>query len=140
MSVLSETSTPVPTADSPAFAEIGANGVVLSKVAYWHEDGDHVIRSTEFDVIAGHADLDEAIRRFVVNTLGYAALLAQSEDRTEDDLATVLLIYQRAADFMREIEENQRPLRRRRLLRFGRRGGYGPRTKRGWRLQHVAQH
>lgn len=55
----------LPTKESPEHGAICLKGVVLSEVAYWVEDGDHVFRSTEFDLIAGDPDRDAAIGKFV---------------------------------------------------------------------------
>lgn len=53
------------TFDVPEEGELSLYGTRISGVEHWFEDGDHVLRSTEFDLIAGAPSLEEAAERFV---------------------------------------------------------------------------
>lgn len=49
-----------PTAERPESGTIGSAGVPLFTVEHWLEDGDHVFRSTEFDMTIGAPDIGAA--------------------------------------------------------------------------------
>jgi hypothetical protein len=85
-----------PTVDDPESGEIRVRGVILSAVAYWREDGVHVFRSTEYDVIAADEDRDTAARTFIEKSEDYAEFLSDSDgDPTEDDIAIATMIVHR---------------------------------------------
>jgi hypothetical protein len=94
----------------------------------WHEDGDVILRSTEYDVIASGETLDKALLAFVRNTLEYTALLR--EHGTEADRQIVQMIYERLGQIFATIEM-QEPHGLAPRIRARRRGH-------GWHLQHHA--
>ena len=81
-----QTDAPPATAENPHVGSVGCYGVELSKVAYWREDGDHVFRSMEYDVIAADEDFYKAVHAFVRNSIDYARFLSEAEDRTGTDV------------------------------------------------------
>lgn len=72
------------------------HGAMLSGAAYWFEDGLHVFRSTEYDVIAADEDKDTAARIFVEKSEDYGKFLAEPEGQpTFEDLGVATLIMSR---------------------------------------------
>lgn len=61
-------------------------GIELSQGVWWmDESGDYVIRSTEFDVIAGGRTFDEALAAFNRNVVDFAVYLSELEERAENE-------------------------------------------------------
>lgn len=86
-----------PSAENPLIGTIGMFNQVISKAAYWVEDGDHVFRSLEFDVIAGAPTRDEAVIRFLDKAEDLASLIASlpEDDLTVEEVHTALTILSR---------------------------------------------
>ena len=74
-----------PTEHNPEEGQIVLFDVVLSDVEHWIEDGDHVFRSLEFDVIAGAPDLRAAVWQFITKASGFAVYLDELEDLAENE-------------------------------------------------------
>jgi hypothetical protein len=74
-----------PNPESPEIGRITFGGELISEVAYWVEDGDHLFRSTEFDVYAADPDRATAIGKFIDNVDDLGIALAAW---TDQDLAT----------------------------------------------------
>lgn len=92
----------VPTEDAPEHGVICREGVVVSDVLHWVEDGDHVFRSTEFDVIAGDADLATAADKFVQNAEDLADFYVDARrDLTEIELEHAIRLLQRFTEIYR---------------------------------------
>lgn len=127
------------TPEDPVLLDLGNGDAVLSRVACWYEDGDYVIRSLEYDVIAGADDVVVAVQRFVRNSAEYARLLIESNDRTEADVELAAIIVERLTDFLDTLPngEDQKPRRPGLLERI--RGRRGQPADHGWRLRHAAQ-
>ncbi len=121
------------TADHPEFGFIGMEGVVLSEVAYWLEDGHHVFRSTEYDVIVGDADKQTAIAAFVEATEDYADFLAQFESHTVEDLTIATTIFKRLVEIYERAQARHH--HRRTVLSVLRRGHD---AARGWHHEPAA--
>lgn len=70
-----------PTETSPEIGQVSSGGVVLSRGERWVEDdGTHVIRSTEFQVVGEGGTLEQAVEIFVDNTFELALYLAELVD------------------------------------------------------------
>lgn len=126
---------PAMTADNPHVGSIGWGDIVLSRVAYWREDGDHVFRSLEYDVIAADSDPYRAVHGFVQNSVEYARLLSSADERTPEDVELANTIMGRLVAILEAIQlgdERERPILRR--LRHGRR-----RRGNHWGLRPVVQ-
>lgn len=137
MTALRDSSTSAqPTSENPATIAFGTGDIVLSRVAYWHEDGQHVIRSLEYDVIAASEDLFTAIRKFALNTVEYARMLSEAEDRTPEDAELASMIFDRLGAVLAEIEVE--PPQRRGGLLTRVRHHRGQQVGHGWRLHHAA--
>jgi hypothetical protein len=97
-------------------AELGCiltpQGVTLALAERWYEDGLHVIRSTEFDLIAEHEDPATVVDIFVDNLVDYALGLSElqvSGDITEHEQQTLALIAPRFYEAARQTDlENRR--------------------------------
>jgi hypothetical protein len=57
----------------------------LSTAEYWIEGEDHVIRSLEFDVVAGGRTFDEALSRFLTDLLAFAVHLGELESLASNE-------------------------------------------------------
>lgn len=120
---------------APEYGVIGMEGLPLSTVAYWQEDGMHVFRSTEYDVVAADADKQAAILAFVQQSEDYASFLASFAERTVDDLTISTMILRRLLDIYERAEAHRR--RRLAILRHLRgRGGHS--AARSWRHEPAA--
>jgi hypothetical protein len=53
-----------PTEEAPELGRVVAAGVTVSEGLHWVEDGVHIIRSSEFDLMGQGDDLDEAVADF----------------------------------------------------------------------------
>jgi len=128
-----------PTEDAPDHGRVCVHGVELSEAERWVEGDEHVIRSTEFDLIASGATLEGAVSVFVDNAEDYLRLLTDviSEERaTEHEVEAAsrlmgrfLEAYERVEDeLQREARRLKLPLLRRRIDHP--RGGFqsSPRT------------
>jgi hypothetical protein len=61
-------------------------GVTVSEGLHWLEDGVHVIRSSEYDLMGQGDDLHEAVRDFVGQAFDlFAYLTAEIEQRDATD-------------------------------------------------------
>lgn len=118
-----ETATP-----QPEFGEIGVDGLTLSAVAYWQEDGMHVFRSTEYDVIASNENKQVAILAFVQQSEDYANFLASFGEHTVEDLTISTMILRRLLDIHERAQEHRR--RRLAIVRHLRSRGHS--VVRGW--------
>jgi hypothetical protein len=58
-----------PTEEAPEHGRVVAAGVTVSEGMHWLEDGVHVIRSSEFDLMGQGDDLDEAVGDFIGRAL-----------------------------------------------------------------------
>ncbi|HWD86136.1 MAG TPA: hypothetical protein VG321_10320 [Solirubrobacteraceae bacterium] len=84
-----------------------AGGVVVAKAERWFEDGVHVIRSTEFDLIAEDEDAEKVIEVFVDNAVDLAIALneLQADGKiTEDESRVLNLLSQRFFEAARASE------------------------------------
>ena len=133
------TQTAQPTAEDPAIVDLGNGNVVLSRVALWFEDGQCIIRSLEYDVIAAGDDVEQAVGLFVHRTVDYANLLWEADDRTDVDMELVHTIHSRLSQIAAEISEIDSPGRTggppRRIRRYRGHRTAAPR----WHLHRVAQ-
>jgi hypothetical protein len=123
---------------------VGDHEIVLSEGARWIEpDGEHVIRSLEFDVIAGAPTFSDALSKFIDNIWDFVAYLAELEDLAENEMEMFHRLAPRLIRVSRELERvesrRKRPLvsvnlRRRRRSRKDVRGWHPSSRQRGSRL------
>jgi len=91
-------------ADIPAF-----------EVEHWIEDGDYVFRSTEFELVAGDADMATAIDRFVESADDLWSALEEQDDLTANELELVSLLASRFRRVLHELEKREEERRHRRI-------------------------
>ena len=111
-----------------------AGGVALSAADRWFEDGQHVIRSLEFDLVAEDPDPSRVVDVFVESAqdLGVALLeLGARGEATEHETETLALLSQRlftAAQFL-EREQDRRRIQIRLRLRGHHSGQWRQQTR-----------
>ena len=89
--------------------------VLISEGERWIEDGIHVIRSTEFDVVAGDPDFDRALSKFIDMHEDLWAYLSGLEELTDNENETFLKLAPRFLEVHRELERREEERRRRRI-------------------------
>jgi hypothetical protein len=99
-----------PTEEAPDVGRVVAAGVTLSEGMHWLEDGAHVIRSTEFELIGEGDDLDEAVRNFVGHALDLLAFLNDEIERgeaTEHEVRVAGVLGARLGQAYRQVSEDR---------------------------------
>jgi hypothetical protein len=90
---------------------------VLSEGVRWVEpDGDHVIRSLEFDVAVGAPTFEAALSKFIDNLFDFGAYLGELEDPAENEEEMFHRLAPRLVRVSRELERLLKPPRRRPLV------------------------
>lgn len=79
-----------PTEDQPssgyAHFVIAGEEFLLSDGCWWiDDDGEYVIRSSEFDVIAGGESFPHALAAFITNVLDYGVYLGELDELAENE-------------------------------------------------------
>ena len=115
-----------PTEENPDRGRVAAvGGVVLSDAEHWVEDGVHVIRSTEFPVIAGADDFDGAVDQFGEKLEDLWLYLSEIETLTDNENELFLALAPRFRDIYRELERREAERQRRIIiLNLRRRGAH----------------
>lgn len=100
-----------------AALRIGDHKVVLSEGIRWIEpDGNHVIRSLEFDVTVGAPTFKAALSKFIDNLFDFAAYLGELEDLAENEEEMFHRLAPRLVRVSRELERLLEPPRKRPLF------------------------
>lgn len=95
--------------------------IVVSEGEHWVEDGEHVLRSTEFDVIAGDPDFERALAKFIDKHEDLWIYLSQVEELTDNENETFLALAPRFVAIHREFERREEERRERLInISFGR--------------------
>jgi hypothetical protein len=117
-----------PTEEAPDLGCVVAAGVTLSEGMHWLEDGAHVIRSSEFELIGEGDDLDEAVRSFIGHALDLLAYLTEEIERgeaTDHEIRVAGVLGSRLAQAYRKVSEDREAQEKQRepfiALSFGRR-------------------
>jgi len=106
----------LPTREHPEPGVYGIFDVEIARGEYWFEDGEYVIRSTEFDVIAAGPTFAEALSNFGDNVIAFAVYLAELADPAENEVEMLGLLAPRLVRLMRSAKRAESRARRRRLL------------------------
>ena len=108
-----------PTEETPERGVLTMFDVDLSEADYFVADGDHVIRSREFDVIAGGASFAEALDAFGAKLLDFAIYLGDLEHLAENEESMFHILAPRVMRITRAFERYEEEQKRRRLHLFG---------------------
>jgi hypothetical protein len=118
----------IPTEDAPEPGRVVAAGATVSEGLHWLEDGSHVIRSSEFDLMGQGDDLDEAVDDFIGQALDLLWYLNGEIERNEASDYEVRLagvLGGRLAQAYRRVNEDREAEEKQRepfiALSFGRR-------------------
>lgn len=118
-----------PAAEDRQYGWVATLDVLVSEAERWVEDGVHVIRSTEFDVVAGDLDFDRAVDQFVDKAEDLWTYLSELDGLTENENETYLRLAPRFHQIYKELERRENERRRRLIiLNLRRRGAH----LRGW--------
>jgi hypothetical protein len=119
MATLAEHATPKPTETLPARSEVSLFGVPIGYAWYWIEEDEHVLRSSEVDIVVSDPDEVEALRKLGESLEDWAAWIAEEDDDqvTVDELRLALTILTRfRAAYQAHIDHEQQEARRRTLI------------------------
>jgi hypothetical protein len=89
-----------PTETDAEFGEVVMFGVTLTEAERWVEDGEHVVRSTEFGVVAGAPTLPDAVDRLceTLKDLADHITAEPMAELTPEELERATTLYHRLAD------------------------------------------
>lgn len=96
-----------PTEDAPQVGVATMFGIELSEAEYFVRDGEHVIRSREFDVIAGGDYFWVALARFNRAVVEYGVHLGDLGDYAENEEQAFHALAPRLMRLMRERDEHR---------------------------------
>ena len=96
-----------PTETSPEYGVVTALDKPISLAEHWIEDDVHVIRSMEFDVIAGHGDFQLAVDQFAEKAEDLWIYLSKQEGITDNENETFLLLADRFLEIYKELERRE---------------------------------
>lgn len=98
----------MPTAERPESGTIGSAGIPLFRVEHWLEGGDHVFRSTEFDMTIGAPDIGAAADRFIESAYDLWGFMEEQQNLTEGELQLASLLASRFRLLLAEFERRAR--------------------------------
>lgn len=102
---VAETLADLPVSESPEEGVLTFYGVEVFPALYWVEDGDHVFRSTEFDLLAADRDQYVAIQKFIEmaeDLAGYYSDLTKAGRATEAEADIALEILSRINEVLQQ--------------------------------------
>jgi hypothetical protein len=87
--------------------------ILISEGERWIEDGVNVIRSTEFDVVAGDPDFDKALAQFFGKLEDLWVYLSGVEELSDNENETFLALAPRFLEVYKELERREEERRKR---------------------------
>jgi hypothetical protein len=81
--------------------------VPVSAAEHWEEDGVHVFRSLEFNVIAGHEDFNTAVDQFVEKAEDLWTYLSELDGLTDNENETFLILSPRFRQILKVLERRE---------------------------------
>jgi hypothetical protein len=124
---------------APEYGRISVFDITVSFAEHWEEDGIHVLRSMDFDVTAGDADLQAAVDQFVEKAEDLWSYLSGLETISENENEMFLKMAPRFLEIYKELERREKSRRERvisiNLPRFRQRGEH---SLRNWRPSNPA--
>jgi hypothetical protein len=100
-------SSQIPTEAMPERGRVTAFGQVVSEAEHWIEDGIHVLRSSEFDLIAGDPDFIITLNIFGEKTEDLFWYLSERDSLTDNENETFLLLAPRFMGIFQELERRE---------------------------------
>jgi hypothetical protein len=97
----------LPTETSPEHGVVVALDKPISLAEHWIEDDVHVIRSLEFDVIAGNEDFQLAVDQFAEKAEDLWGYLSKQESISDNENETFLLLADRFLEIYKELERRE---------------------------------
>jgi hypothetical protein len=108
MAAAAQSGTEPLTEASPEIGTISVLDMFFAEAEHWVEkDGVHVLRGTEFDVIAGDPDFDRAMDQFFEKTQDLWIYLSGLEEITENENETFLVVAPRFHKLYKELERRE---------------------------------
>ncbi len=92
---------------APEYGCVVAFDTIVSFAEHWQEDGIHVLRSLDFDVIAGDADLQKAIDQFVEKAEDLWSYLSNLEIISDNENEMFLKLAPRFLEIYKELERRE---------------------------------
>lgn len=128
-----------PTEAAPEYGRIAVFDITVSFAERWEEDGVHVLRSMDFDVIAADKDLQRAVDQFVEKAEDLWSYLSGLDTISENENEMFLKMAPRFLDIYRELERREKARRERVIsINFGRLRQRGQHSLRNWRPSQPA--
>jgi hypothetical protein len=119
---------------APEYGRVVAFDTIVSFAEHWEEDGIHVLRSLDFDVIAGDADFQKAIDQFVEKAEDLWSFLSKLEIISDNENEMFLKLAPRFLEIYKELERREASRRERVVsVNFGRLRQRGEHHLRNWR-------
>ena len=118
---------------APEYGCVMALGHIISFAEHWEEDGVHVLRSLDFDVIAGDANFQKAVDQFVEKAEDLWSYLSGLETISENENEMFLKLAPRFLEIYKEFERREARRRERVIsINFGRFRQRGEHSLRNW--------
>jgi hypothetical protein len=119
---------------SPEYGRISVFDITVSFAEHWVEDGIHVLRSTDFDLIAGDADFQKAVDQFVEKAEDLWSYLSNLETISDNENEMFLEMAPRFLKIYKELERRESTRRESVIsINFGRLRQRGDHSLRNWR-------
>lgn len=119
---------------APEYGRVVTFDTTVSFAEHWEEDGVHVVRSLDFDVIAGDPDFSRAIDQFVEKAEDLWIYLSGLEVISDNENEMFLKLAPRFLDIYKELERREASRRERMIsISFGRLRQRGEHQLRNWR-------
>jgi hypothetical protein len=119
---------------SPEYGCVMAFDTIVSFAEHWEEDGIHVLRSLDFDVVAGDSDFQRAVDQFVEKAEDLWSYLSGLETISDNENEMFLKMAPRFLKIYKELERREASRRKRIVsINFGRLRQRDEHSLRNWR-------
>lgn len=97
----------IPTEQSPEYGVVVIADKPISLAEHWVEGNVHVLRSLEFDVIAGSEDFQQAVDQFAEKAEDLWGYLSRQDGISGNENETFVLLAARFLDIYKELERRE---------------------------------
>lgn len=123
-----------PTEASPEYGCVVAFDTIVSLAEHWEEDGVHVLRSLDFDVISGDPNFQNAVDQFVEKAEDLWSYLSGLETISDNENEMFLKMAPRFLEIYKELERREAKRRKSIVsINLGRLRQRGEHSLRNWR-------